>query len=75
MVGSGTKPELPDEFWEQAFRDFFTLKFRRKPGRYDDALEAAEEPIWDSYQHDIPNTSYSPDPPLREPEKEAHLFS
>ena len=54
MLGSGTKPELPDECWKQAFKDFYELRFRRKPGPYEDALEAAEEPTWDNYQHDTP---------------------
>ena len=55
MLGSGTKPLLPNKFWIEAFEDFYEMKFRRKPGKYDDALEAAEEPIWDSYQHYPPN--------------------
>ena len=55
MLGSGTKPLLPNEFWIEAFEYFYEMKFRRKPGQYDDALEAAEEPIWDSYHHYPPN--------------------
>ena len=31
--------------------DFGEMKFRRKPGGYDDADEAAEEPVWQSHIH------------------------
>ena len=27
------------------------MRFRRRPGDYDDADEAAEEPVWQSYRH------------------------
>ena len=54
MLGNGDTPELPNKFWEQTFADFYTMKFRRKEGDYEDAHEAAEEPIWESHQHQVP---------------------
>ena len=41
---------------ETTLKDFADLKFRRRDGDYEDADEAAKEPIWESYRHDRPIT-------------------
>ena len=44
---------MPNTFWKETLSDFGDMEFRRKTGGYiyDDADEAAEEPVWQSHIH------------------------
>ena len=54
LLGTRATPETPNAFWKNTLKDFETLDFRRRAGGYEDADEAAEEPIWESHRHAPP---------------------
>jgi hypothetical protein len=50
LLGTRKLPETPNLFWTTTLKKIETLDFRRRAGRFEDADEAAEEPIWESHR-------------------------